>query len=61
MLKALAEMWAFGCKFLVAGRKYEGEFKTLDDVPVPQGFRYLFQSIPESRFRSDISSTELRT
>ena len=61
MLKALAEMWAMGSKFLVAGRQHDGGFKTLDDVQVHPGFQYLFHAVPESRFRSDISSTELRT
>ncbi len=60
MLTALAEMWATGCRFLVAGREDNGAFYTLDDVEVPQGFSPLFQEIPESRFRKDISSTALR-
>ena len=60
MMIALAEMLAVGTTFLVAGREDQGVFKTLDDVPVPQGFRGLFQDIPEDRFREDISSTQLR-
>ena len=60
MLRALAEMWALGCRFLVAGRYREGAFQTLGGVPVPEGFSHLFQEIPESRFRADISSTALR-
>jgi hypothetical protein len=60
MLTALAEMWATGCRFLVAGREDSGAFYTLDEVDVPQGFSPLFQEIPESRFRNDISSTALR-
>jgi hypothetical protein len=60
MLTALAEMWTAGCRFLVAGRQHDGCFRTLAEAPIPQGFRYLFQEIPESRFRADISSTELR-
>jgi hypothetical protein len=60
MLTALAEIWAAGCKFLVAGREDAGVFKTLADVPVPQGFAPLFQEIGESQFREDISSTALR-
>jgi hypothetical protein len=61
MLQALAEMWALGCRFLVAGRYRGGNFQTLDGVPIPQGFGPLFQGIPESRFRADISSTDLRS
>ncbi len=60
MLTALAEIWALGCRFLVAGRQVDGAFRTLAEVAVPQGFSPLFQAIPESRFRADISSTELR-
>ena len=60
MLTALAEIWAQGCRFLVAGREEGGVFRTLADVPVPQGFQYLFEEVPEERFRLDISSTELR-
>ncbi|MDE2778633.1 MAG: hypothetical protein OXI91_03010 [Chloroflexota bacterium] len=61
MLTALAEIWARGCRFLVAGRQVDGNFRTLDETPVPQGFQPLFQAIPEAQFRADISSTELRT
>ena len=60
MLTALAEMWASGCRFLVAGRIDEGRFKGLAEVPVPPGFHPIFQAIPESSFRVDLSSTELR-
>ena len=61
MLTALAEIWALGCRFLVAGRESAGEFHTLSQIPMPEGFSYLFQEIPESLFREDISSTYLRT
>jgi hypothetical protein len=60
MLTALAEMWAAGIRFLVAGREQKGRFRALADVPIPSGFRYLFQEIPESQFRADVSSTALR-
>jgi nicotinamide mononucleotide (NMN) deamidase PncC len=60
MLAALADMWAWGSRFLVAGRLHQGKFMGLADVPVPQGFLPIFQAIPESSFRVDLSSTELR-
>ena len=60
MLGALAEMWAHGTRFLVAGREERGTFKTLKDVPVPQGFEPLFTGLPENQFREDVSSTQLR-
>lgn len=60
MLTALAEVWAGGGRFLVAGRKDGEAFRTLADVPVPAGFSPLFQELPEAAFRNDISSTEMR-
>ncbi len=61
MRAALAEIQAAGCRFLVAGRVHEGVFHTLADVEMPQEFADLFEAIPESRFRADISSTQLRS
>lgn len=61
MLTALAEMWGSGCRFSVAGRVDDaGVFRTLADVNVPAGFHPLFANIPETAFRSDVSSTAIR-
>ena len=61
MLTALAEMWGAGSRFAVAGRAdSEGVFRTLSDVNLPAGFHPLFADIPESVFRTDLSSTEIR-
>ena len=60
MKAALDDIRAAGCRFLVAGRLEEGVFRTLADVAVPREFADLFEAIPESRFRADISSSELR-
>lgn len=61
MLTALAEMWALGCRFAVAGRvDAGGAFRTLADAAIPDGFRPLFGEIPEGAFRADLSSTGLR-
>ncbi len=61
MLTALADMWASGCRFAVGGRSdADNVFHTLGDVGIPEGFWPLFLNIPESAFRADISSTELR-
>ena len=49
-----------GCRFLVAARKLEDAVVTLDDISIPNGFDDLFDSIPESEFRLDISSSQLR-
>ncbi len=60
MHAALAELGAWGSRFLVAGREHKGSYHTLADVPVPHGFGFLFRGIPESSFRADVSSTDLR-
>ncbi|MYB49699.1 MAG: hypothetical protein F4X72_10630 [Dehalococcoidia bacterium] len=61
MTKALSSIAQLKGRFLVAGRLDNGIFGTLEDVPVPEEFRDMFESIPEHRFRRDISSTHLRT
>ena len=60
MLLALQQMREHNCDFLVAGRVDGGTFRTLADVSIPDGFDPMFTAIPESAFRSDISSTEIR-
>ncbi|HZW28118.1 MAG TPA: hypothetical protein VFF08_06665 [Trueperaceae bacterium] len=61
MRSALETVRARGCRFLVAGRESGGEYRTLAHVPVPEGFRDLFEALPEGQFRRDISSTEIRS
>ncbi len=61
MVAALSEMRVLGCKFLVAGRLQDGVFHTLDEVAIPDAFADMFEAIPESRFREDISSTQFRS
>ncbi len=60
MLLALDETRRRDCRFLVAGRAEGNEFRTLSDVRIPSEFSAIFTSIPESAFRSDISSTQIR-
>lgn len=60
MLAALDAIAARGCRLLVAGRLAGDHFRTLADLPVPAAYTTLFTPIPESLFRADISSTELR-
>jgi hypothetical protein len=57
---ALAEIDLFECRFLVAGRRIEGRIVTLRELPVPRPYRGLFEELPLSGFRSDLSSTRLR-
>ena len=61
MTKALSAIAKSRGRFLVAGRLDDGIFRTLADAPAPTEFRDMFESIPEHRFRRDISSTHLRT
>jgi hypothetical protein len=62
MLAALAQIEAQGCRFLVAGRLAgDGHFHEAGELPFPKRFRHLFQAIPGTLFRRDISSTLLRS
>lgn len=61
MLAALEEIRQHGCRFLVAGRvDPTGKFRHLTDLAIPNTCRDMFLGIPDSQFRQDISSTELR-
>lgn len=63
MRAALAEIRQQDCRFLVAGRvdEHNGHFQELTDLDVPSDYVDLFEPIPASAFRQDISSTRLRT
>uniref|UniRef100_A0A0E0JMQ1 Cytidyltransferase-like domain-containing protein n=1 Tax=Oryza punctata TaxID=4537 RepID=A0A0E0JMQ1_ORYPU len=60
MLEILLECKNTGTTFLVGGRNIEGVFKVLEDLDIPGELRDMFISIPEEKFRMDISSTDLR-
>jgi len=60
MLAAMSDVRDLGCSFLVAGRVVGGEFRSLDGLEIPAGFSDMLIPIPESVFRQDMSSTELR-
>ena len=47
-------------KFLVFGRAQEGKFVKLSDLDLPAELAKLCEEVPESEFRLDISSSELR-
>lgn len=60
MLAALTEIRERGCHFVVAGRVDNNQtFHTLANLAIPAPFADLF--VPLQNFRSDISSTALRT
>ncbi len=60
MLAALEQVRRRGCRFLVAGRATQGEFRTLADLSLPPAAADLFSALGESEFRLDLSSTEVR-
>jgi hypothetical protein len=62
MAEALESIRHHACRFLVAGRSDQNRerFLTLADVAMPEQFRDLFEAIPESEFRLDLSSTQVR-
>ncbi len=61
MKEVLGAIGACGCRFLVAGRAGDdGAFRTLEHVAVPAAHRDLFEAIPESECRVDVSATEIR-
>jgi nicotinic acid mononucleotide adenylyltransferase len=57
---AIAQIAHARCRFLVFGRILNGKFQALSDQPVPLALRALCDEVPESVFREDVSSTELR-
>jgi nicotinamide mononucleotide (NMN) deamidase PncC len=61
MSAALQEIADRGGSFLVAVRvDAGGHLRSLADVALPQRFAHLFTAIPESRFRLDSSSSDIR-
>ena len=58
--EALSEFDLASCRFYVAGRLQQNRFATLDDLDLPERFAHLFVEVPESLFRSDLSSTSIR-
>ena len=59
--RAIEELRALGCSFLVYGRvDVHGAFQTLADLVLPSGLADLCAGVPEAEFRSDLSSTAIR-
>ncbi|RHY32387.1 hypothetical protein DYB32_002626 [Aphanomyces invadans] len=59
---ALSTIASHKCRFVVAGRLVGGTFVTAEESvsKVPSPFQHLFLPLPESAFRLDLSSTEIR-
>lgn len=49
-----------GCRFLVYGRLIKDHFLTLKDISIPSELDGLCTEVPETVFREDVSSTQLR-
>lgn len=61
LIGALTELKCLGCSFIVGGRKNSlGQFETLSDVTIPDGFVGMFEQVSEDEFRADISSSDIR-
>lgn len=61
MQAALERIAVCGCRFLVFGRTVEGQFCTLSDLQLPETLATICQAVPESLFRDETSSTQLRS
>jgi hypothetical protein len=57
---ALDRLAAQGCRFLVFGRSHSGRFQSLNNLSLSPKLRAICDEVPESDFRVDASSTELR-
>ena len=60
MLTSLKKIRVAGCQLLVAGRLQNDQFLAVQDLALPEGYKELFDEIPETDFRLDVSSTQLR-
>lgn len=58
--KAIDEIASRGCRFLVFGRSIGGSFIRLSDLDLPAPLASICREVPETQFRQDISSTEIR-
>jgi len=58
--RAIEQIAARGCRFLVFGRQEESRFVGLSDLDLPPQLRACCQEIPAGEFREDTSSTEIR-
>ncbi|MBM3994329.1 MAG: hypothetical protein FJ303_09290 [Planctomycetes bacterium] len=62
MIAALTLLRDRGCRILIACRTdAQGKCWKASELPIPFGFRDIFMEIPESRYRWDISSTQMRS
>lgn len=60
LMDTIDEISRSGCRFLVFGRLFDGAFHELNRIEMPESLLALCQGVDESRFRRDISSSEIR-
>jgi hypothetical protein len=58
--EALAQLRVLGCRFLVFGRRFRGQYQGLESLELDNDLRVLCDAVAEEEFREDISSTQLR-
>ncbi len=58
---ALATIARQGCRFLVFGRQQDDKFVQLHDLTLPDALAAICEGVPETDFRQDISSSEIRS
>lgn len=58
--QAIATFVDLDTHFLVFGRSNDSAFVTLDDIDIPDALRQLCTEVPESTYRNDASSSQIR-
>lgn len=58
--RAIGTLTESGCRFLAFGRQLGNRFAAADQLEIPKAARHLFDFVPETEFRCDISSSDLR-
>ncbi|MEM7097417.1 MAG: hypothetical protein AAF541_04090 [Pseudomonadota bacterium] len=58
--QAVSDFNRLNTRFLVFGRLQDNEFLGLEDIELPDDLGALCQGVPETTYRMDISSTDLR-
>jgi hypothetical protein len=57
-IRAVAER---GCRFLVFGRVINGQFRGLADMNLPAALAAICDEVPESEYRIDVASSQIRS
>lgn len=60
LAEAFSEFRKLKCRFLVAARRHGGTLLTAENIGLPAESADLFHAVPETVFRLDVSSSQLR-